>query len=279
MKKLKEAIQRLDSVVCVGIDPVIEHFPAELRDAAISIEEKLSRFGIAVLEGAYGLAPVVKPQLAFFEKYGLEGMKAYVNILKHARSLDYFILSDAKRGDIGSTASAYAEAFLKPDSDFASDALTINPYLGDDNQKAFYALCQAYDKSVFVLVKTSNPTSEQLQNLKVTDKAVYLHVADLLLSANETFVGAVVGATHRQELQELRAYMPETMFLIPGYGAQGGSAEDLKGAFGKNADLAIVNSSRGIIYAHKQYGSSTEESVHKACLEMRDQLNRVRYAV
>lgn len=278
MKKLKEAIHRLDSVVCVGIDPVIEHFPPSLRDAPISLESKLTQFGYAVLEGAHDLAPVVKPQLAFFEKYGLEGIKAYINILHYARSLQYFVLTDAKRGDIGSTASAYAEAFLKPDADFASDALTINPYLGDDNQKAFYALCKEYDKSVFVLVKTSNPTSGQLQNLMIEDKPLYLYVADLVLAAHEPFVGAVVGATHPHELLELRDYMPETMFLIPGYGAQGGSADGLKGAFGKNKDLAIVNSSRGIIYAHEYYGLSTRDSVHKACLDMKEQLNRVRYA-
>lgn len=278
MKKLREAIRRLDSVICVGIDPVIEQFPVALRDAPISIEEKLTRFGLEVLEGAQGLAPVVKPQIAFFEKYGLQGLKAFSNILKLAHERDYFVLTDAKRGDIGSTSKAYAEAFFLPGSDFASDALTINPYLGDDNQHAFYALCRAYDRAVFVLVKTSNPTSAQLQNLQVEGKPIYLHVADMILQANEPFIGAVVGATHPFELQEIRRYMPETMFLIPGYGAQGGSAQDLKGAFGSEGDLAIVNSSRGIIYAHNTYGTDTQDSVRKACLDMKEQLNRVRHA-
>jgi orotidine-5'-phosphate decarboxylase len=280
--RLMEMVKQRESVVVVGIDPVIDRFPEDLRDSDASVKEKLIIFGKAVLDGVHDLVPAVKFQSAYFEAYGLEGMVALKELIDYARKKSLFIIADVKRGDIGSTAQAYARAYLEPGSDFEVDALTVNPYLGDDSNNPFYKMAKTHKKGVFVLVKTSNPSSGQFQNLIIDEKPLYKHVAEKIV-ANEfnddpefSLIGAVVGATYPQQIAEMRQVMTNNVFLIPGYGAQGGKGEDLKNAFDEHGLGAIVNSSRGIIYAHEKYGLSIEESSRKAVSVMNEDINKWR---
>ncbi len=280
--RLMEKVKQRESVVVVGIDPVIDRFPAELRDSDASVKEKLVVFGKAVIDGVHDLVPAVKFQSAYFEAYGLEGMEALKALIDYAKEKSLFIIADVKRGDIGSTAEAYARAYLEPGSDFEVDAMTVNPYLGDDSNNPFYKMAKAHKKGVFVLVKTSNPSSGQFQNLIIDEKPLYKHVAERIV-ANEynddpefSLIGAVVGATYPEQIAEMRQVMTNNVFLIPGYGAQGGKGEDLKTAFDENGLGAVVNSSRGIIYAHEKYGMSTEKSSRKAASAMNEDINKWR---
>ncbi len=280
MKTLVEMIQEKDSCICVGLDPVLENFPDEFRHSGLSVEEQLVGFAKGVIESTAPVAAAMKPQIAFFEQYGLPGLRALKEICAMIREAGLFLIMDAKRGDIGSTAEAYAQAFFTPGADFQSDALTVNGYLGSDGILPFYHAAQKVDAGVFVLVKTSNPSSSELQNLLVGDQPVYEKMAHLLdqieAQRHHNTLGAVVGATHPEELKELRALMPTRMFLIPGYGAQGGTAEDLRGAFGEDGCRAIVNSSRGILYAYKKSDLPWRQACREAAEEMREAIRAVR---
>ena len=281
MRNLTARIKEKDSVLCVGIDPVIDRFPASIREADVSISEKLVSFSKLVIDATLEEAVCYKPQLAYFEMYGLEGMKAFKETLAYLREKNAYVICDAKRGDIGSTATAYGEAFLRKGADFEGDALTINPYLGDDSSNAFYEICEEEEKSVFMLVKTSNPTSDQFQNKTFEGKTLYELVAETITSKDERgdFIGAVVGATHPEELKKMREEMPNTMFLIPGYGAQGGKAEDIKVGFGDDGLKAVVNSSRGIIYAYEKSDLEPKEAILVAAKKAKEELNGVRHAI
>ncbi len=266
--RLAEAV-RLKGPLCVGIDPRWESLPKAIRDplrdelpeerAAIGYFE----FGRRVLELVRPFSGVVKPQAAFFEQIGPNGMEMLQLLLKEAKQLGYVTVLDAKRGDIASTATAYADAaFTGCTIDGESlpvwdaDALTINPYLGRDAVEPFLSAAKAADRGTFVLVRTSNPGAGLFQDLVCNGQPVYRHVAAEVAKWNAPTlgacglgdVGAVVGATHPKELAELRAAMPDVWLLVPGYGAQGGAAADVKVAYRADGLGAIVNSSRGVTF-------------------------------
>lgn len=283
MMVLMEKVVEKNSIVVVGIDPVIDRFPEYIKNGFNSSYEKLMAFGKEIIDGVYDVVPAVKFQIAYFESYGLDGMRAFKDLIVYAKEKKLYVIADVKRGDIGSTAEAYARAYFSKGSDFEVDCVTINPYLGDDNNNAFYNLAKENDKGVFVLVKTSNKTSGQLQDLKSNNKEIYKYVANNI-KENKFYetdyiysnIGAVVGATYPKQLKEIREMLSQSVFLIPGYGAQGGKAKDIKWAFDSNGLGAVVNSSRGIIYSYEKFGLSVSKSSRKAAVEMRDDINQWR---
>jgi orotidine-5'-phosphate decarboxylase len=251
----------------VGIDPRVDQLPAELQCDAADCQataESFATFGKEVIDAVADLVPAIKPQAAFFERLGPPGMVALATVCDHAADAGLLVVMDAKRGDIGSTAEAYAAAFLgpKPDSAWGCDALTVNPYMGFDTLMPFYDRCQSASAGMFVLCKTSNPGSDALQAKTTGSTAVTIadHVADEIqrlcqLSKGESGygnVGAVVGATYPDQLVHLRAKMKQSILLVPGFGAQGGSAADVAPAFDQFGTGAIINSSRGVIFAYQQ---------------------------
>lgn len=245
-----------------------------------------AEFSVGVIDSVADLVPAVKPQAAFFEELGPAGMQALARVVDHATAAGLIVIMDAKRGDIGSTAEAYARAFLgrKPQSAWGCDALTVNPYLGDDSLTPFVQRCSQTGAGIFVLVKTSNPGSRTLQDLVVESAAPLYRVTaqwiqSLAHSTRGTHqygdIGAVIGATHPQQLAELRREMPDTLFLIPGFGAQGGTAADVAGGFDADGLGAVVNSSRAIIFAHERQPYSAmdwQESVRSATIDSIEQL-------
>lgn len=282
--RLIEKTRRIGTPIIVGIDPVFDRLPDEIKEMAIARYGDSERgranafieFGKAVLDSVEGLSCIVKPQLAYFEVLGSAGIDAYSEIVRYARYRGYFVIADAKRGDIGSTSAAYAEAFLGRTS-MEADFVTVNPYLGTDCLNEFVKFADAYDKGMFVLVKTSNPSSSELQDLRTEEgKKIYALMGEMTEKmAKERVgthgysnIGAVVGATHPAELRELRALMPSVPFLVPGYGAQGGTAADVAGAFDEDGNGAYVNSSRGIIYA-KEEGVGFMKAMRNAAERMK----------
>lgn len=266
--KLITAVKEKGNAVCVGLDPRLKQLPAELKEelnpqdidsVALAYEE----FCKTVVDLVADLVPIVKPQSAFFEALGTPGVFALGNVVRYAREKGVLVLMDAKRGDIGSTAEAYAQAYLANGlSDLESDALTVNPYMGADTLEPFVESALNSSKGIFVLVKTSNPGSGHFQDRKLADTTEHLFelVADEVEKISSAAkgecgygpVGAVVGATYPEQLAELRSRMPHVPLLIPGFGAQGGGVDDVKGGFDSNGLGAIVNSSRGIIFAYEQ---------------------------
>jgi orotidine-5'-phosphate decarboxylase len=251
--RLADAVRRKGSL-CVGIDPRWEMLPKAIREACPSPARAVGVFSRKVIELVQPHAGVVKPQSAFFEWFGPDGMSEMRDVLRFAKDQGLVTILDAKRGDIASTATAYAEAAFGPTWD--ADSLTINPYLGRDAVEPFLTAAKAADRGVFVLVRTSNPGGGLFQNLVCGGKPVYHHVAAAVASWNAPTigeyglgdVGAVVGATHPTELRELREAIPNVWFLVPGYGAQGGTAEDVKAAYRSDGLGAVVNSSRGVTF-------------------------------
>jgi orotidine-5'-phosphate decarboxylase len=260
--RLTAGIQRVKNPVLVGLDPRLENLPAPLNSASSPGEaaKHFETFCNGIIDVVAPLVSCVKPQLAFFEKLGPAGMQALANVVQHARDSGLLVILDGKRNDIGTTATAYAEAYLGATSNWGGDALTVSPYLGDDSLTPFVEVCRQRDAGIFVLVKTSNPGGGLLQDLKVDGLPIYRHIGAFVEQlAGETLgaagfgaVGAVVGATYPEQLAELRQAMPRTWFLIPGYGAQGGTAKDCAAAFDSRGLGAIVNNSRGIIFAHER---------------------------
>ena len=265
--RLVSAIQRCKTPTLVGIDPRLNSLPQPLQPESNppSPEEIASAylaFGKGIVDVVASLVPAVKPQAAFFEQLGPCGMIALGEITQYARSRGLLVIMDGKRNDIGSTATAYAHGFLGEhgSTQFTSDCLTVSPYLGEDSLEPFVKVADKNGNGIFVLVKTSNPGGGRFQDLLSDGKPIYRHVASLVNElANNTrgsgshpygAVGAVVGATYPEQLVELREAMPNTFFLVPGFGAQGGGAADVAGAFDEHGLGAIINSSRGIIFAH-----------------------------
>lgn len=286
--RLAEAVQTRKSPLVVGVDPRWEQLPDVLRQGE-SLEEKAGAFrsfSIGVLEAVADVAPAVKPQAAFFEELGPSGMAALADVIAHARKLGLLVVLDAKRGDIGSTAEAYARGMLGADSAWGADCLTVNPYLGDDSLAPFVDTAAERDAGLYVLVKTSNPGGKLWQDRLIDGQPLYRHVGDHVESlAVQTkgecgygAVGAVVGATYPEQLAELRAAMPHTWFLVPGFGAQGGAAADVAPAFDASGLGAIVNSSRGVIFAYNrpEYASfgqaKWQEAVQQAARDATEQL-------
>lgn len=270
--RLNAAIGRKRNAVVVGLDPRIDQLPADviesstrcLSDRASGVAAAFEQFCVRVIDVVAPLVPAVKPQAAFFEEWGPPGCAALARVIEHARAAGLIVICDAKRGDIGSTAEAYARGYLAgadPNAAaWGADALTINPYLGRDTLEPFVKVAVERGAGLYVLVRTSNPGAGTLQDLRTDDRPMYVRVAEMVeeLAAStcgsEPFgaVGAVVGATYPQELAELRQVMPHAHLLIPGYGSQGGKAADVAQAFLPNGLGAVINSSRGIIFAHER---------------------------
>lgn len=295
--RLAARIARSGSAVCVGLDPRLASLPRPLRPAAGSTPEQQANafevFCKEILDVVAEIVPIVKPQAAFFEQLGPAGMVALGNVIQYAVQKDVMVIVDGKRNDIGSTAEAYAEAYLgRGDrSAWGSDALTVSPYLGEDSLQPFIRNCESQDAGIFVLVKTSNPGGGWLQDRSCDQTLIYQHVADLVQQENSARlsacgygpVGAVVGATYPEQLAELRARMSSAWILIPGFGAQGGAAEDVRAGFDSSGLGAIVNSSRHIIFAHSRNDlkgkfseAQWQQAVEVATNEMNQELNSVR---
>lgn len=267
--RLAAAIQQKRAPVMVGLDPRADQLPPPLapHDPAdfASVADAYRRFCREVIDVVAPLVGVVKPQAAFFEQLGPHGMTALGDVMDYAIQAGLVVILDGKRNDIGTTAEAYAEGWLgrKPASPWGSDALTVSPYLGDDSLEPFLKVGRPRGAGIFVLVKTSNPGGKLLQDLTSAGRPLYQHVAAYVqrLAAESKGtcgygdVGAVVGATYPEQLAELRGMMPSTWFLVPGFGAQGGTARDCAAAFDQRGLGGVINNSRGIIFAHarKEY--------------------------
>lgn len=274
ISQLIQKIQRTKAPVCVGLDPMLTYIPVHIlkkayNDFGESLEgaaEAIWVFNKGIIDATYDLIPAVKPQIAMYEQFGIEGLRAYEKTVRYCQEKGLLVIGDAKRGDIGSTSAAYATAHLGEVKvgktvckAFDNDFLTVNPYLGTDGIKPFVDVCKSSDKGLFILVKTSNPSSGEFQDRLIDGRPLYELVADKVvewgndcMDGDYSNVGAVVGATYPEMAGVLRRLMPRTYFLVPGYGAQGGTAADLKPCFNEDGLGAVVNSSRGIIVAYKQ---------------------------
>lgn len=298
--RLIRKIMEKKSVLCVGLDPVVEKLPDSLKKdiekSGKTLEaaaDAVFKFNKVVLDAIEPYAAVVKPQIAFYEALGVPGLEAYRKTAAYAKALGLYVIADIKRGDIGTTSEAYAQAHLgytdilgEKRRAFESDAVTINPYLGDDSNHAFSQWAAKEDGMTFLLVKTSNKTSSQLQNQKIGERCVFDVVGDMLKESpfavkgdfGYTPLGAVVGATHPEELSQLRSSLEGCFFLIPGYGAQGGSADDATQGFDARGLGAVVNSSRGVIYAfgeEEDFGAKIAEAAKKSRDDLNAALERV----
>ena len=299
MDKLISKIKETNNPTVMGLDPRYEMIPESIREKyEKNIEgacKAILEFNKGLIDSVEGIIPAVKPQIAFYEMFGIDGIKVFDETCKYAREKGLIVIADAKRGDIGSTAEGYSNAFLgktpigeEKISIFDVDYITVNPYLGIDGVKPFIEDCKKYGKGIFVLVKTSNKSSGELQDLKLEDgSSIYEKVAELVNTWGEELVGsygyssigAVVGATYPIQIKELREIMPKTFFLIPGYGAQGGKAEDIALGF-KDGIGGIVNASRSLMCAYKsdrwkdKYSEEEYKEATKAeAIRMRDELN------
>ncbi len=307
--KLIAAVKEKGNPICVGLDPRLDRIPKFILDQAMESSDgspfavaadALVAFNKGIIDAVADLVPVVKPQIACYEIFGAEGMRAYAETLHYARSKGLITIADAKRNDIGDTAMHYATAFLGEvdlfeDTEnevvlpvFDADSITVNPYLGWDGIKPFCEEADKYGRGLFALVKTSNKSSGDFQDLEMKDgRALYEIVgafvdswgSDYVGESGYSFVGAVVGATYPDQAKILRRIMPEAIFLVPGYGAQGGSADDIKYSFNSDGLGAVVNSSRGIIFAYETLKGFTPkeyaEAAREATIMMRDDLKKV----
>lgn len=290
---LGNAVRQTGSVTCVGLDPRKAQLPQPIRDSVANDRPEewaaaYTQFCCEIIDVVAELVPCVKPQAAFFEQLGPAGMISLGEVVAYARKKNLLVILDGKRNDIGSTATAYADAYLGAESPWGSDSLTVSPYLGQDSIEPFVEMCDQRGAGIFVLVKTSNPGGGLFQNRETDGKTVFQSVAELVSSLNQSRknqdgygpVGAVVGATYPEELAEMRAAMPHSYILIPGFGAQGGGADDVKVGFHEGGSGAVVNSSRHIIFAHarpeyadKWGDAKWQDAVRAATEEMNEQLN------
>ena len=300
---LIEKIKKTENPTVVGLDPRVGLIPEFIKKECLeeygktpkAVAESFLRFNKAIIDATADLIPAVKPQVAMYEMLGVEGMKCFKETCGYASKKGLVVIGDIKRGDIASTAEAYSDAHIgmldvegEKFEMFHEDFITINPYLGIDSVEPYFANCKKYERGLFVLVKTSNPNSGQLQDLEVGGEKLYCKVGHLVEEWGENLmgknvyssVGAVVGATHPDQAKELRKIMPHTFFLVPGYGAQGGKAEDLAVCFDKDGLGAIVNSSRGIIaaYRNEKYSKFGEkefdQAARQAVIDMKADLRR-----
>ena len=300
IEKLVSRIKKLNAPIVVGLDPTLNFVPKFLLDKAINEKgetleaaaDAIFEFNKAIVDAVYDLIPAVKPQIAMYEQFGIPGLMAYKKTLDYCHEKELLVIGDAKRGDIGSTSTAYAIGHLGKvkigSTEIApidADFLTINPYMGSDSVVPFVEECKKHDKGLFILVKTSNPSSGEFQDQKVGEKAVYELVGKKVdewgldtVKEGYSDVGAVVGATYPEMGKVLREIMPKAYILVPGYGAQGGTAAELKPFFNKDGLGAIVNSSRGIIAAYKQekyaeFGAEGfAEAAREAVIDMKNDI-------
>lgn len=296
---LQEKIRAMKNPTVAGLDARIEYVPEYIRQAAyeqygVGLKgacEAIYQFNVGLMDALCDIVPAVKPQAAYYENLGWQGMEMLERTIRYAKSKGLFVIADIKRGDIGSTATAYAEGWLSGASiegqqfkSFDADCVTLNGYMGSDSIKPFLEAAKAEDKCAFVLVKTSNPGSGELQDVKTADgRTVYQVMGALnesIAAGTEgkygfTMAGAVTGATYPEQIRQLRADLPHTFFLVPGYGAQGGTAADVKYAFDAQGHGAIVNSSRGIMCAWKKTGGDGHDfaqAARSAAIAMRDDI-------
>ena len=282
LDRLIDAVKRTGNPTVAGLDPKLEYLPPSmvsrnlqeygetLEGAAAAILE----FNKGLIDALWDIVPAIKPQAAYYEMLGWPGMRALAETIVYARAKGMFVITDGKRNDIGTTMEAYAAAHMgrvrvgeASCNPFGGDALTVNGYLGSDGIRPLLEVCRQADTGIFVLVKTSNPSSGELQDRLIDGQPVYRRMGEMCEKWGEELpgrygysgVGAVVGATWPQQLEELRQALPRTYFLVPGYGAQGGGAADVAGAFDDKGMGAIVNSSRGILCAWKKEGCAPEE--------------------
>jgi orotidine-5'-phosphate decarboxylase len=255
--RLADAVERKSSQLVVGLDPVVEQMPAE-------VDGDLFAFCSGIVDAIAPHAVAVKPQSAFFEAHGADGVRAFAQVCEYARAAGLIVIADAKRGDIGSTARAYAEAFIP-----LADAVTVNPYLGGDSVEPFLEACRREGAGIFCLVKTSNPGSADVQDVALADgRKLWQHVAGLVRDWGEELigdrglsaVGAVVGATFPREVAEARELLPRSVLLLPGIGAQGGTPADVAAAFAAGPASALVSASRSVIYAYREGGGDWQSA-------------------
>ena len=300
MDRLIDKIKETNNPTVIGIDPKYDMIPECIKNKyeqnMEGVAKAIEEFNKALIDATFDIIPAVKINIAFYEMYGLEGMKVFEETCKYAKEKGMLVMADIKRGDIGSTSKAYSNAFLgrtqigeKEEKIYDVDFVTLNPYMGIDSVKPFIEDCKKYNKGAFIIVKTSNPSSGDLQDLKLENgEEAYTRVAklgeewgeDLRGKYGYSSISAVVGATYPKQLKDLRKTAPHTFFLIPGYGAQGGKAEDIALGFDSNGIGGIVNSSRGLMCAYKSdlwKDKYTEERFAEAtrqeAIRMRNELN------
>lgn len=274
IQKLITKIQKTQAPIVVGLDPMMNYIPEHIQKKAFAeygetlegAAEAIWQYNKEIVDAVYDIIPAVKPQIAMYEQFGIEGLKAFKKTVDYCKEKDLVVIGDVKRGDIGSTSAAYAvghlgkvkvgsKTFVPFDEDFA----TVNPYLGSDGIKPFIDVCKEEKKGLFILVKTSNPSSGEFQDQLINGRPLYELVGEQVakwgedcMGDNYSYIGAVVGATYPEMGKTLRKIMPKSFILVPGYGAQGGKGADLVHFFNEDGLGAIVNSSRGIIAAYKQ---------------------------
>ena len=294
IQKLISKIQKTHAPIVVGLDPMLNYIPqyikkkvyTEFGETLEGAAEAIWQYNKAIVDATYDLIPAVKPQVAMYEQFGVEGLKAFKKTIDYCKEKDLVVIGDIKRGDIGSTSAAYAVGHLgkvqvgsKTYRGFDEDFATVNPYLGSDGIKPFIKICKEESKGLFVLVKTSNPSSGEFQDQLINGRPLYEMVGEQVAKWGEehmgdtySYIGAVVGATYPKVGKTLRKIMPKAFLLVPGYGAQGGKGADLTHFFDKDGLGAIVNSSRGIIAAYQQekyaeYGEENFALASRAAVE------------
>lgn len=298
LDRLIAGIREKQNPTVAGLDPKLDYVPEHIRHAAFDqygatlegAAAALLAFNKALIDALYDIVPAVKPQAAYYELYGWQGVRTLAETIAYAKSKGLFVITDGKRNDIGSTMEAYAAAHLgttpvegQEIAAFGGDALTVNGYLGTDGIAPLLKVCEQQDTGIFVLVKTSNPSSGELQDKLLEGEPVYRHMGAMCEHWGEQLpgqygysgVGAVVGATYPAQLTELRSALPHTFFLVPGYGAQGGGAADVAGAFDENGIGAIINSSRGIMCAWKKEDCAPEDfagAARREALRMKEDI-------
>ena len=297
--RLIKNIREKQNPTVAGLDPKLDYIPEYIKTAAYEkygktlegAAEALFEYNKGLIDALYDIVPAVKPQAAYYEMYGWQGVRTLERTIAYAREKGMFVITDGKRNDIGTTMEAYAKAHLgttdieeEEVTAFGADALTVNGYLGTDGIKPLLEICKTSDKGIFVLVKTSNPSSGELQDRKLDDAlTVYRTMGDkcenwgseAMGEEGYSSVGAVVGATYPEQLSELRKTLPHTFFLVPGYGAQGGGAKDVAPAFDENGAGAVINSSRGIMCAWKKENCAPEDyaqAARREAIRMRDEI-------
>lgn len=300
IQTLIEKIKKTGAPIVVGLDPMLSYLPKHIQQKAFAeygetlegAAEAVWQYNKGLVDAVCDLIPAVKPQIAMYEQFGLEGLKAFKKTVDYCKEKGLVVIGDVKRGDIGSTAIAYAVGHLGKVSvgqnafyGFGEDFVTVNPYLGSDGVKPFIEVCQEEKKGLFILVKTSNPSSGEFQDKLVDGRPLYELVGEKVaewgsecMGDDYSYIGAVVGATYPEQGKILRKIMPKTFILVPGYGAQGGKGADLAHFFNEDGLGAIVSSSRGIIAAYKQekYASYGDEgyadAARAAVLDMREDI-------
>lgn len=300
IEKLIDKILKKNAPIVVGLDPILSYVPNFIKDKAFAeygetmegAAEAVWQYNKGIVDAVYDLVPAVKPQIAMYEQFGLEGIKVFQKTVDYCKEKGLVVIGDIKRGDIGSTSEAYATGHLGKTLvgsqslyGFNEDFVTVNPYLGSDGIKPFLKVCKEEKKGIFILVKTSNPSSGEFQDRLIEGRPLYELVGEKVAMWGEecmgdtySYVGAVVGATYPEQGKILRRIMPKAFILVPGYGAQGGKGADLVQFFNKDGLGAIINSSRGIIAAYQQekYASFGEEGYadasRQAVIDMREDI-------